>query len=94
MFIAKKPDLKKKCRVDLWIVTNFILIETIGNYNFFVEENNIENICVLKEHIFENFPDNKKRPKILAVIKTKVYIFFAEFIVSAIAQISRNKLHI
>ena len=27
MFIAKKPDLKKKCRVDLWIVTNFILIE-------------------------------------------------------------------
>lgn len=31
------------------------------------------NICVLKEHIFKNFPDNKKRPKILAVIKADAY---------------------
>ena len=28
---------------------NFILIETIDKYNFFVEEVNPENICVLKE---------------------------------------------
>ena len=27
----------------------FLLIENIDNYNFFVEENNFENICVLKE---------------------------------------------
>ena len=28
---------------------DFLLIETIGEYNFFVEEDNTENICVLKE---------------------------------------------
>lgn len=28
---------------------DFILIETIDKYNFFVEEKNIENICILKE---------------------------------------------
>ena len=28
---------------------DFILIETIDKYNFFVEEDNLENICVLKE---------------------------------------------
>lgn len=28
---------------------DFILIETIDKYNFFVEESNTENICVLKE---------------------------------------------
>lgn len=28
---------------------DFLLIETIGEYNFFVEEANTENICVLKE---------------------------------------------
>lgn len=27
----------------------FLLIETIDEYNFFVEENNFENICILKE---------------------------------------------
>ena len=27
---------------------DYILVETVGDYNFFVEENNIENICVLK----------------------------------------------
>lgn len=28
---------------------DFILIETIEKYNFFAEENNPENICILKE---------------------------------------------
>lgn len=28
---------------------DFLLIETIGEYNFFVEDGNSSNICVLKE---------------------------------------------
>ena len=32
---------------------DFILVETIDKYNFFVEEDNIENICILKEIIDE-----------------------------------------
>ena len=30
---------------------DFVLIETIDKYNFFVEETNTENICILKEEI-------------------------------------------
>ena len=30
---------------------SFVLIETIDEYNFFVEETNFENICILKEEI-------------------------------------------
>ena len=32
---------------------DFVLIETVDKYNFFVEQDNIENICVLKE-VIEN----------------------------------------
>lgn len=28
---------------------DFVLIETVGEYNFFVEQDNTQNICVLKE---------------------------------------------
>ena len=33
---------------------DFILIETIDKYNFFVDEDNYENICILKEIIDDN----------------------------------------
>ena len=33
---------------------DFVLIETVDKYNFFVEQDNIENICVLKEVIEDN----------------------------------------
>lgn len=42
---------------------DYMLVETVGKYNFFVEENNIENICVLKtieedgEKFFVNLDD-------------------------------------
>ena len=28
---------------------DFVLVETVDKYNFFVEEGNVKNICVLKE---------------------------------------------
>lgn len=28
---------------------DFVLVETVGKYNFFVEDGNKENVCVLKE---------------------------------------------
>lgn len=33
---------------------DFVLIETVDKYNFFVEQDNVENICVLKEVIEDN----------------------------------------
>jgi len=33
---------------------DFILVATVDKYNFFVEQDNIENICVLKEVIEDN----------------------------------------
>ena len=32
---------------------DFLLVETVGKYNFFVELNNYDNICILKE-VVEN----------------------------------------
>lgn len=44
--------------------TDYMLVEIVDKYNFFVEENNIENICVLKtieedgETFFVNLDDS------------------------------------
>ena len=32
---------------------DFLLVETVGKYNFFVEVDNYDNICILKE-VIEN----------------------------------------